>query len=140
MSACEVVIPKANTATKHLTIAENVDRYLYTMPKALMSQIDLVFEVVEHLTLVDFQYKRFTRLNLEQRNAYLLQLNDTGGDLRLVYRTLRDFCMLGYYQQKDAWKDLSYAGPAVGFGTSTRQPKYSSLIAAAGQLPKAIVN
>ena len=138
MSASSVVLPDHLSSDERWEVARNVDRYIFTLPGEITKQIDLLLEVVENLTFIDFQYKRFTKLQAKEKHQYLRQLKQTGGPLRLVYKTLRDFCMLGYYQQKASWKELNYSGPLIGLEQREINSKYSSLVALAGALPKSL--
>ena len=138
MSASAVILPDYLSTDSRRKVAENVDRYIFTLPKGLITQIDLLLEVVENLTFIDFQHKRFTKLQAKEKDQYLRQLKQTGGSLRLVYKTLRDFCMLGYYQQKGAWKALNYNGPSIGLEPREMSLKYSSLVAPSNTLPRSL--
>ncbi len=139
MAACEVILPSFLNSEQHRKVAENIDRYLYTFPKASLSDIRMMLGVVEHLTPIGFNFHRFTKLNTEDKNDYLNQFNNAGGQLRLCYRGIRDLCMLGYYQLDESWKELSYPGPLVGKEKRTMQQKYASLMAAPEVLPESIL-
>ncbi len=135
MSASTVMLPKQLTSDQRLKVAENVDRYIFTLPKEMTTQINLLFEVIENLTFIDLQYKRFSKLESSKKENYLRKLHQTGGDLRLVAKTLRDFCMLGYYQHESSWKAIGYSGPVLGDEQREMNCKYKELIAPSGVLP-----
>jgi hypothetical protein len=119
-------------------VAENVDRFIFTLPQEITSQIGLLFGVVENITFMDLQYRRFTRLDPAGKIGYLERLNSIGSELRTVYNALREFCMLGYYQQESSWEKMGYAGPMVDGSVRERHIRYSSLVAPPGKLPKSI--
>ena len=140
IAACEVIIPEITDETIRKSVAVNIDRYIYTLPEDLSSQLNLLFTVVEHFTFLDFRVKRFTKLSITERESFLNKLNKTGADLRLVYKTLRDLCMMGYYQMDFSWKTLGYSGPVISKIRRERAEVYNLLTAQKGHLPKSIIN
>jgi len=139
MAACEVIIPGNTDENVRRKIAVNVDSYIYTLPDDLSSQLNLLFTVVEHFTFLDFHIKRFTRLTVEERESFLNSLKKSGTDLRLVYRTLRDLCMMGYYQMDVSWKEIGYPGPLVSKEKRERAEKYAVLVARQNEFPKSMI-
>lgn len=140
MAACEVFIANENNEEIRLTIARNIDRYIYSLPEDLVSQLNLLFTVTEHFTFIDLHTKRFTKLSVPERKTFLDKLGNSTTDLRLVCKTLRELCMMGYYQTEIAWKEINYTGPIIGPAKRQRAEKYALLAAAQSELPKAIVN
>lgn len=140
MAACEVFIAGETNEEMRLTIARNIDRYIYSLPQDLVSQLNLLFTVTEHFTFIQLHTKRFTKLSIPERKTFLDKLGNSTTDLRLVFKTLRELCMMGYYQTEIAWKEISYTGPMVGTAPRQRPEKYTALAAAPGVLPNAMVN
>lgn len=137
IAACEVVLPEGTSTETQFKVAENVDAYLNTFAEASLGDVHLLFSVVEHLTPIGLHLSRFTKLNTEGKNDYLSTLDQIGSQLRLVYKGIRDLCLLGYYQQDAAWGKLKYGGPVVKANRKL-QLTYAKLIAKAGTLPKSL--
>ncbi len=114
IAACEIVLPESADTAIHRKTVENIDSYLSTLTEATVGQIHLMLNVVEHLTLANGNLKRFTRLDAVDKAAYLEFFRSKNGMLRMVFRGLRDLCLLGYYQLQDSWKHIGYDGPLVG--------------------------
>lgn len=114
IAACEIVLPESTDAAIHRKTVENIDSYLSTLPEETVGQIHLMLNVVEHLTLANGNLKRFTRLDAVDKAAYLEFFRSKNGMLRLVFRGLRDLCLLGYYQMNESWRHIGYDGPLVG--------------------------
>lgn len=140
MAACEVIIPGNPDENLRLSIALNVDRYIYSLPDDLVSQLNLIFMAVEHFTFIDFQVKRFTKLSIANRETFLDKISKSNTDLRLVYKILRELCMMGYYQTEISWKEIGYTGSIIGTAERERQEKYATLTAAKNELPKSFFN
>lgn len=139
MAACEVILPDKTDEPIRRSIAENVDRYCFTLPEDMSSQLNLLFTVVEHFTFLDLKIKRFTRLTIEERESFLIKLKKSESDLRLVYKTLRDLCMMGYYQMDVSWEGIDYTGPLVVPGKREMAEKYAVLVAKQNELPKSLI-
>ena len=139
IAAGQAVLPPLNGLTEYMKVAENLDNYLATLPSSIHTDIKLMLSVVEHATFFDFQWQRFTRLNTRQRRDYLEHFSEMGGMLRLAYRGLRDFCMLGYYQQDISWEKIGYSGPLVSRKKRKPIAKYARLVAAPGELPQTMI-
>jgi len=139
IAAAEVILPPSTDTQAHRQTAENVDHYLKALPEAMVSQIHLMLNVVEHLTPAALHLSRFTRLEAEGKRDYLRFFREKEGALRLVYRGLRDLCLLGFYQRERAWTAIGYPGPLVS-GHRSRQEKYARLVAPPGATPKSAVS
>lgn len=138
ISACEVILPPGLDAETYMQVAKNVDTYVNTFTESAVSDIHLLFAVVEHLTPISLQLSRFTNLNAQEKNDYLNKLDWIGWQLRQVYKGIRDLCLLGYYQQNSSWEKLKYGGPIVEQDRVMLQ-KYLKMQAKAGSLPNSIV-
>lgn len=95
-------------------VAENVDRFVQTMPPDKRLEIHELLALVEHgTTPLGLRLSRFTRLGPDARDAFLASLRARGGLLADAYRGLRDLVLLGAYQEPASWAALGYRGPWV---------------------------
>jgi D-cysteine desulfhydrase len=146
VAAAEVFLPSAG-AEERESLAPRVDRYLLGMPPVTIREVHGMFALIEHLAPpLDGYVHRFTRLSLPQRTAFLDALLRRGGVVALAGRSLRDLCMVGFYQQPTTWPAVGYGGPLVPLSYDPRgplrasHPRYDALVAKPGTLPKGVVS
>ncbi len=133
-----VILPSSIIENEELLnkIVMNIDAYLYTLPENLQADIHMMLTAIEQITFLGFNLNRFSDLNNEAKNEYLIKLNTMGGLLRQAYKGLRDICFLGYYQMNQSWHELQYNGPIVQDGFRAPDNKYGNLIAKENAYPK----
>ena len=95
MAACEPILPHVTNQQEVFQIAVNIDRYLQPFDKSFINDIHLMLHVVENLTFLGIHINRFTKLDVEDKDNFLLILKNFGGQLFQCYKGLRDLCMLG---------------------------------------------
>ena len=125
------------------SVGHRVDRYLVGMPQTVLDQVEMLFVALEHGTLIAGELKRFSALSPRAARDLLLRYRDLGGELRMVYRAVRDFVYLGWYQGPETWNSIGYAGPMVPVEVYSdwrkaprRAPVYGRLLAPDGAVPK----
>ncbi|MBK7859685.1 MAG: pyridoxal-phosphate dependent enzyme [Archangiaceae bacterium] len=135
-AAAEVLIPPGAPGPTPREIAANVERYVATMSPKAQREVRLLLVAVEQGTsLLGGCASRFTRLSTADREAFLTSLSARGGPLALLYRGLRDLCLLGYWQEPRTWPALAYGGPTVDAGTPPAAVPHP-LRAPAGAVPR----
>ncbi len=138
-AAAEVLVPSGAPGPTPLEVAANADRYVATMSPKGQREVRLLLIAVEQGTsLLGGHPHRFTRLSPAEREEFLTSLAARGGLLALLYRGLRDLCLLGYWQDPRTWPALAYVGPTVQAGTQPGTAPHP-LRAPAGAVPKAAV-
>lgn len=70
---------------------------------------------VEHVAPIGLGLvHRFSALPPETRDRVLAVLERSElSDLRAGFQALKGLCMMAYYRQDEAWKELEYSGPVV---------------------------
>lgn len=120
-----------------LTVAANVDRFLLPMPPAMKLEIHQLMGLVEHGTGLGLQVRRFTRLDPDAREAFLLSLNVRGGLMAQAFRGLRDLVLMGTYQHAMSWGDIGYRGPLPEMSAPELvNAKFETFRAPPGAVPK----
>jgi hypothetical protein len=94
-------------------LARNIDRYLLSLPPALLREIRGLLVFLEHGTWLTLHWPRFTRLSPTAAAAHLQRLHARAGVQRLVVNGMRDLCMSAWYQDPRTWPALGYEGPMV---------------------------
>lgn len=137
----DVILPLAIIKNDELInkVLFNIDSYLYTLPEALQDDIHMMLTAIEQITFLGFNLNRFSELDSEKKNEYLLKLNQIGSLLSQAYKGLRDICFLGYYQMNESWAAIKYNGPIVPDGIREQDAKYKNLMSKSGINPKSIV-
>jgi D-cysteine desulfhydrase len=137
-AAAEALLPHTAGSPDPLRVAHNVDRYLLAVPESDQRLIHMLFLLIEHGTPLGGHLRRFTRLGLEDRLAFLSSLRRGGSMLAQAYRCLRDLCLLGYYQEPSTWDRIGYGGPwiTVHGGEADSASRYEAMRAPKGSLPK----
>lgn len=121
-AAAEALAPEIDGATLD-AVPTAVDRYLTSLPLAMINEVHLMLRAVEHGTILQAS-RRFTRMARADRQAWLARLGRfTPG--RLAWRGLRDLCFMGIYQQPSTWAAIGYGGPTLPSGL--RIDRYASL-------------
>ncbi|MBS1150813.1 MAG: D-cysteine desulfhydrase [Myxococcaceae bacterium] len=123
------------TEVEGLVVAANVDRFLTPVPPAMKAEIHQLMGLIEHgTTPLGLRLSRFTRLQPDAREAFLLSLNARGWLFAQAFRGLRDLVLMGTYQDARTWKALAYSGPwAPGLaGPESSLVKYEALRATGG--------
>lgn len=144
LRAAEALIPGLSEEAA-LRVAANVDGYLTRMPSAALTEVHAMIACVEHGTpIMGPALARFTNMPLPARERYLAAMDRGEGITCLLYRGLRDLCMLGRYQDPSQWPDLGYEGPkvtrdAAGGKGRMAWPAYDGMRAPKGALPKGVV-
>lgn len=144
--AAEALLPPNLDEESLSAIAVNVDRYLSKMPQAMLLEVHAMLGIIEHgTTPLGLKLHRFTALTVEERSSFLASLSARGGLFAQAYCGIRDLCMLGYYQQPSAWRDLGYEGPRVALSYHPKGPErlvfpaYDSLAAKPGEMPRGLL-
>ena len=139
-AAAEALLAPAPGPLSIRAVAENVDRYVATLPSFSRAEIHGLLALLEHGTpVLGGGLRRMTALDTADAEAYLAGLATKGELMAQAYRGIRDLVMLGYYQQPGTWGALGYGGPWVERGP--RKPSsYDRLRAPAGAQPKALVS
>lgn len=144
-AAAEVLVPEATRAEIE-AVADRIDLYAVGLPRFVQLQIHGMIALIEHGTpAFGGRIPRFSKLDIPARDAYLNNLEASGGKLSQAYRGLRDLVMLGMYQQSSTWTVLEYSGPRVPMDYDPHGPQrlawpaYDSMVAPAGALPKGTV-
>jgi D-cysteine desulfhydrase len=133
----EALLPPAPDNGRFIRIVGNVDRYLLGLPQAFLREIHLMFLALEHgTTLFTGRWSRLTALDEDQRRKYLDELAQSDGLRGMLYRGMRDLCMMGYYQDPDSWPAIGYSGPMVP-GQRDRY-RYLSLVAPMKARPRSL--
>lgn len=128
------ILPPAPSGPPLAEVARRVDDYLTSMPPHLRRDIHGLLLAVEHgTTPLLFSLRRLTRLQAAEREAFLAELAQRDGIQFLLYRGVRDLCMMGYYQHPETWPALSYSGPMLPAGRTA--PLYDALRAPSGGVP-----
>lgn len=137
----DVILPLATIKNDELINKAllNIDSYLYTLPEALQDDIHMMFTAIEQITFLGFNLNRFSELDIQKKDEYLLKLNQMGSLLSQAYKGLRDICFLGYYQMAESWAEIKYNGPIVSDEIREQDAKYKNLISKAGINPKSII-
>jgi D-cysteine desulfhydrase len=115
-------------------IAVNADRYLRGLPQSTLLELHGLFALMEHGTGLSCRLSRLTHLPSSERLAHLRWLSSTGRMPALAVRSLRDLCLLGFWQDNRTWELLGYGGPWLKEPQSA--PQYERLAAAHGQVPQ----
>ena len=105
------------------------------LPAWLRAEIRLLLTAAEHaVPALALRLGRLSTLPAPARQECLVRLSAGGPVRRLLYRGLRDLCMLGYYQRPESWPALGYWGPWVD---GPRQPSpHDALAAPPGARPR----
>lgn len=136
-SVADALLPPALDEGAFAEIALRVDRYLRGMPGAFLTEVHLLFYAIEHgTTFLTARWHRCTELSLKDREAYLTELSHRQGLQGLLYKGIRDLCMLGYYQQQKIWPSIEYGGPMVG--AARPEFRYGWMLAKATDQPRAL--
>ena len=145
--AAEAVLPRGLEPSSLTEIARCVDRYLEKLPESTLREAHAMFVMIEHASpVMGAHVRRFTNLDVDEREIVLLRLEARGGLSSLASRSLRDLCMVGHYQHPSTWKDLGYEGPLLPMEADPRGPSrmvwpgYDALVARPGELPKGIIS
>ena len=112
-----------------------MNAFVARLPGWCRTEIGLLLTVAEHLVpALALRWGRLSTLPVAARQQCLQRLADGGPAHRLLYRGLRDLCMVGYYQRSASWPDIRYWGPWVD-GSRAPSP-YDALAASRGALPR----
>ncbi len=122
-----------------LVVAANVDRFLVPMPPAMKAEIHQLCGLLEHgTTPLGLRWSRFTRLDHDGREAFLLGLNARGGLMAQAFRGIRDLVLMGTYQVPQSWTGTGYKGPWPATSAAELvHAKYDEWKAPAGAAPRA---
>lgn len=112
LAAAEVILPRLSPEAR-ARVGPNVERFLRSMPPAMRAEVAALFVAVEQGTPLGGHLPRFSSLPVERREALLQRLARGPAPLRLLYRGLRDLCLLGAWQQPALWAGIGYDGPQV---------------------------
>lgn len=130
----EALLPPAPTEGLIASIPRRADRFLTTLPPHMAREVTGMFVAIEHgTTPLGHSLSRFSSLSVPEREEYLRSLAAAGGLRAQLYQGVRDMCLLGYYQQPEAWPGLQYEGPKVP--REPRADRYAELVAEEGALP-----
>ena len=138
--AAEALIGPTPHELQLRAVAENIDRYVATLPAFNRAEIHGLIALVEHGSpMPGGGLRRLTSQPAAERLGYIEGLAEHGVLMEQAYRGLRDLVMLGFYQQPGTWVELGYAGPWVERGPRKPSP-YDRYRAAKGAKPKAMVS
>jgi hypothetical protein len=95
-------------------IARRIDRELAFSDGRLADDVGAALTLIEHGTLLDFRFRRFTSLAPDQQDAYLVACaRSTWTTRRNAYAGLRFLCLFFYYTDDRTWQAIGYNGPTV---------------------------
>ena len=109
MAAAEALLPPLGPSPA--VVAANVDRFLATFTDERRVQVRALLGLVEQLTPIGGRIERFSSLSPQGREAYLAGLASRGWAGALAVKSLRNLCLVGYYQEPATWNLLGYPGP-----------------------------
>jgi len=123
-------------------VAANIDHYLSGVSAEMLMEIQGLFALVEHGTLLDGKISRFSRLSPDDRLNVLLNLKGSDGLLNQAFEGLRALLLMGWYQDDRTWASIGYDGPMLKRpapdpvpGSDASGP-YGRWVAPAGTLPR----
>jgi hypothetical protein len=95
---------------RDLHIAEEVIRYVASLPQPMQKEIRQLVTIFEYLPLlVIFKPARFSRLNPRDQERYIAAWgNSRIGILRTGFRVLKSLCVSTYYQNPASWAGIGY--------------------------------
>ncbi len=133
-AAAEVVAPDEPALRPAVeAVPQAVEAFTRTFPAPMRREIAALLAAVEQGTLAVGHVSRFSDLPKDDRARYLADLAELPAGGHLLYRGLRDLCLLGLYQRDASWRGTGYPGPLV---TPARRPDaYDALRAPAEQSP-----
>jgi hypothetical protein len=138
LSVANALLPPAADEGAFKEVPIRVDRFLRGLPTAFLREVNVLFYAVEHsTTILTARWHRCSELPLEDREAFLTELSQRKGLQGLLYKGIRDLCMLGYYQQQKVWPSMGYTGPMVG--PPRPEYRYGWMKAKDGALPQTLV-
>lgn len=126
-AAAEVVLPKMPGRVLD-RIPAAVAAYSRSFPTPMRAEISGLLLAIDQGTLLSGHLDRFTRLSLAQREASLQALKEGPAPGRILYRGIRDLCLLGAWQQDALWDSIGYEGPWVP--RAERSDRYVALASA----------
>lgn len=114
-AAAEVMVPDGPGPTG-LEVAKNVDKFLAGMPQSTLRELDGLFLLLEHGTLIGGSLRRLTGLSPEDRLEFLNALSTKTGLLGDAFEGLRALVYSGWYQDRRTWAVIGYTGPWINRG------------------------
>jgi hypothetical protein len=119
---------------------EKIDTYLAGMPKWFIAEVHALFGLIEHGTLLNLRFSRFTALTVQERRRVLEGLHDYGWLIAQGYKGIRDLSLMAIYRHRDSWGDIEYDGPRLprdedDKAKRNRWRKYEALRAPRGTIP-----
>lgn len=148
-AAAEALIPNQpgelpTDGPNGVQIASNIDRYLWGVSSAMQLEIQGLFALIEHGTLLDGKIARFTRLSPDARLEVLTNLKDSEGLLNQAFEGLRALLLMGWYQDQRTWSSIGYDGPLLKrpppmpVPTPEASGAYGRWVAAPNALPRGV--
>ena len=135
-AAAEALLPPAPDEGAFDEVPVYIDRFLVAQPPRVHREVHALLLTVEHATTpLGLRWSRMSALPAAAREAYLQRVRGLGPMPQLIYRSLRDLVMLGYYPQARAWRNTGYEGPWQT--TRLDADAYDDLRAGPGDRPKA---
>ncbi len=133
-AAAEVVAPDEPALRPAIErVPAAVEAFTRAFPAHMKREISALLAAVEHGTLAAGHVARFSDLGRDDRTRYLEALADLPAGAHLLYRGLRDLCVLGLYQRDESWPAIGYGGPLVA--PERRADAYDGLRAPAHEAP-----
>lgn len=111
-AAAEVVLSDVPARARERVPAA-VAAFMARFPPAMRAEVSGLLLAIEQGTLLQARLDRFSRLPVAERDEALRALKDGPAPARLLYRGIRDLCLLGAWQQDTLWPDIGYEGPWV---------------------------
>ena len=112
--ARRVLAPDAADAPSadQVEVALAVDEYLSKLPRAVVSDVRALLQLVEHGAI--FGGARFTRMSSAQQDATLAGWQRSSLTVRRRgFQALRTLSFLGYWRDDRTWPLIGYSGPML---------------------------
>lgn len=118
LAAADALLPEGNGYPSHraLGTVAKIDAELAQWDPVRNKDIPVLLRLVEHGTLFfGYSFRRFTRLTVEERQAYLMDgWADSGFNLkRAGFLAMKGLLAFYYFSDPQVWPQIGYDGPWV---------------------------
>lgn len=113
--ADRVIIPgKDCPSASEARIARRIDRELAFGDGKLAADVRASLAFLEYGPLLEFRFRRFTRLSAPEQDEYLRGCLSSSWKLRRnACNGIRFLCLFFYYSDDRTWRSVGYGGPTV---------------------------